>query len=196
MRNFEWCVYTYKHRIAFEYVAKRVIKNDLLLEEILKRGKMHDLDKMLLYLFVSWDDAVEYHITHRSHHLESGGEKTYEDLVEMIIDFECAPYTKPDKPLNCYDFVHKLIEWGQIDEKVAGKLFDIMHEFEIDSSYDVTKEKQCIDFLNSLPEVTEEMILLEIMEYVRTNPVEELAYVNSFILAEKTPATISGEKFC
>ena len=71
-----------------------------------------------------------------------------------------------------------------------------MHEFEIDSSYDVTKEKQCIDFLNSLPEVTEEMILLEIMEYVRTNPVEELAYVNSFILAEKTPATISGENFC
>ena len=179
MRNFEWCVYTYKHRIAFIYVAKRVIKNDLLLKKMLERGKIHDIDKQLLYLFVPWEEAVEYHITHRSHHLESKGEKTYEDLVEMIIDFECAPYTKPDKPLNCYDFVHKLIEWGEIDENLANRHFDIMHEFEIDSSYDVTQEEQCIHFLNSLPEVTEEMILLDIMEYVRTNPVEELAYVNA-----------------
>ena len=107
MKNYEWCVYTYKHRRAFEYVAKRLIKDDVLLEKILERGKMHDLDKQLLYLFLEWDDCVQYHITHRSHHPESGGNKTYEDYVEMVIDYECSPYTKPDKPLNAYDTLYK-----------------------------------------------------------------------------------------
>ncbi len=181
MKNFDWCKYTYKHRIAFSYVARRLIKDEELLFKILERGKVHDLDKQLLYLFVSWKDAVEYHITHRSHHLESSGQKTYEDLVEMVIDFECAPYTKPDKPLNCYDFVHKLIEWNAVDDKTANRLFSIMKELGIDRSYDVTKKDHCVAFLNSLPEVTEEMILLEVMEYVRTNPKEELEFIHKVL---------------
>ncbi|MBP3468027.1 MAG: hypothetical protein J6K26_00720 [Lachnospiraceae bacterium] len=181
MKNYEWCVYTYKHRRAFEYVAKRLIKDDVLLEKILERGKMHDLDKQLLYLFLEWDDCVQYHITHRSHHPESGGNKTYEDYVEMVIDYECSPYTKPDKPLNAYDFVSKLMEKKQIDEPTFEILMTIMKELEIDCSYDVTKEQQCIDFLNSLEDVTEEMILFEVMEYVRTNPVEELDYISDKI---------------
>lgn len=179
MKNKDWCIYTYKHRLAFNYVARLLIKDSVLLEKILERGKKHDLDKQLLYMFVSWDDAVNYHITHRSHHLEAKGEKTYEDLVEMVIDLECSPYTKPDKPLNCYDFVHKLMEWDSIDEATANKLFGIMKELGIDYSYDVTKEDKCISFLNSLPEVTEEMILLEVMEYVHSNPCEELKYIKN-----------------
>lgn len=177
MRNLEWCIYTYKHRIAFNYVAKRLIKDEILLGKILERGKIHDLDKQLLYMFVPWKDAIVYHTTHRSHHLESPGYKSYEDLVEMVIDFECSPYTKPDKPLNSYDFVHKLIESKEVDEDTAKRLFAIMKELGIDSSYDVTKEEQCIKFLDSLPDVTEEMILLEVMEYARTNPTEELEYI-------------------
>ena len=177
MRNFDWCVYTYNHRKAFHYVAKQLIKDDNLLGKILERGKTHDLDKQLLYLFVPWKDAVAYHITHRSHHLECRGQKSYEDLVEMVIDYECAPYTKPDKPLNCYDFVHKLVENNAIDENTADRLLDIMKELGIDRSYDVTKEAQCINFVASLPKVTEEMILLEVMEYVRRNPEGELDYI-------------------
>lgn len=181
MQNFEWCVYTYKHRIAFNYVAKRHIKDPQLLEKILKRGKVHDIDKMLMYMFISWQDAIEYHTFNKRHHLECNQPKSYEDLVEMIIDFESAPYTKPDKPRNSFDFVGKLIEWGKIDKTTADKLFEIMRMLGIDHSYDVTKEPHCIEFVATLPEVTEEMVLLEIMEYVRTNPKEELDYIHEKI---------------
>ena len=185
MENLEWCIYTYKHRMAFAYVAKRLIRDEALLAKILERGKVHDLDKMLLYLFVPWEDAIQYHMTHRKHHLECEGPKSYEDLLEMVIDFECSPYTKPDKPLNCYDFVQKLVRENRIDGEMAEKLFGIMRELKIDYSYDVTKERQCREFLASLPQVTEEMILFQVMEYVRTNSAEELEYIRAFMESEK-----------
>ena len=179
MRNFEWCVYTYKHRRAFEYVAKRHIKDEKLLGQILERARYHDLDKLLLYLFMPWEKVIEYHMTHKNHHPECTNEKSYVDLVEMIVDYECAPYTKPDKTLNCYDFVNKLIRENRMEESMAEQLFAIMKLLGIDSSYDVTKDEECIEFLSSLPEVTEEMILLDVMEYVRTDPKEELEYIGT-----------------
>lgn len=177
MRNLEWCVYTYKHRLAFNYVAKRLIRDESLLNEILERGKTHDVDKLLLYMFMSWQETIDYHLTHRAHHLDAPGPKSYEDLVEMVIDLECSPYTKPDKPLNCFDFVNRLVERGNVDRDTADRLFDIMRELGIDYSYDVTKESRCKEFAASLPTVTEEMILLDVMEYVRTNPAAELALI-------------------
>lgn len=177
MKNKEWCIYTYKHRLAFKYVAERLIKNDELLEEILKRRLTHDLDKQLMYLFLEWDECIEYHITHRPHHLECPGEKSYEDLVEMVIDFECSPYTKPDKPLNAFDFVTLLKNNNQIESETAERLFDIMHDLEIDKSYDVTKEEQCVRFLNSIPHVTEEMILSEVRDYIESGVKEEMAFI-------------------
>lgn len=177
MKNFEWCVYTYKHRLAFEYVARKLIKDEGLLVNIIERARVHDLDKQLMYLFLDWDECVSYHIMHQPHHLDNDMEKSYEDLVETIIDFECAPYTKPDKPLNAFDFVGKLKELGYIDEAMALRLFSIMRDFEIDYSYDITKDEEAMRFVSSLPDVTEEMILLEIMEFVNTNPVNELSYI-------------------
>ena len=177
MKNFEWCVYTYKHRIAFAYVAKKLIKNPVLLEKIMERQKYHDLDKVLLYLFLDFETCVDYHVHHQPHHLECNVPKTYEDLVETIIDYECAPYTKPDKPLNAFDFVHKLIEWNYIDKQLANSLFDIMHDLGIDSSYNIMADPENMKLLQSIGEVTEEMILLEVMEYVRTNPSKEFDFI-------------------
>ena len=31
MKNYDWCEYTYKHRRMFEYIAKKLIKNDYLI---------------------------------------------------------------------------------------------------------------------------------------------------------------------
>jgi len=163
--------------MAFQYVAKKFIQDPVLLEKILERGKWHDLDKLLLYQFMDWQQAIEFHVKKRPHHLECPVQKTYEDLVEMIIDLECSPYTKPDKPLNAFDFLQKLIRQGNVDKETAGRLLEVLHAFGIDFSYDVTQEAETKAFLDALPEVTEEMILLEILEFVRTDPKEELDFI-------------------
>ena len=79
-------------------------------EEMLKRAKIHDMDKMVMYLFMEQKEAQKIHMMHQPHHLENSLPRTYEDLVETIIDYECAPYTKPDKPLNAYDFTNLLVQ--------------------------------------------------------------------------------------
>lgn len=182
MKNFDWCVYTYKHRRAFVYVVNRLIKDPVLKTEMLKRARVHDMDKMLLYLFWDQDRSQRYHVEHVSHHLESGRPQSRYDMVETVIDYECAPYTKPDKPLNAYDFVCKLLDMEILDREKADQLLDIMHEFGIDFSYTVLDDREGMEYVHALGEVTEEMILMEVLQYVRENPDSLLP-----LLDERTP---------
>lgn len=177
MKNFEWCVYTYKHRRALVYVIHKLIHDDALKQKMLARVKFHDVDKMLLYLFLDQTESMKYHVEHQPHHLESGKCTSYEDYLEMVLDFECAPYTKPDKPLNAYDFTQKLLNMGWISQEIADILFGIMLDLKIDSSYDITKcDLEGMQFVSELGTITEEMILLDIFDYIKTDP-EELVYI-------------------
>ena len=173
MKNFDWCVYTYRHRRAFAYVAEKIIPDGELKREILKRAKVHDMDKMLLYPFYDQKKVQDYHVLHQPHHLESGLGKEYADFVETVIDYECAPYTKPDKPLYAYDFVHKLLRLGYIKKEKAEELFDIMKSFGIACSCDGLKDAEGLAYLKQFEDVTEEMILLEIFRFIRENPESE-----------------------
>ena len=177
MNNFDWCTYTYRHRIAFKYVTEKLIKDKDLKASILKRAEVHDMDKMLMYLFMDQYESQKIHVQNKAHHLECSLPKTYEDLVENVIDYECAPYTKPDKPLNAYDFTKKLLAMELISEDIYTKLVEIMHEFGIDSSYDITKDDEAMNFVRHMPEVTEEMILIEVMNYINDNPDNELKWI-------------------
>lgn len=170
MKNFDWCVYTYLHRRAFAYVADRLIRDAGLREEMARRAKVHDMDKLLLYLFWDQDRSQRYHVEHAPHHLENGREQSYYDMVETVIDYECAPYTKPDKPLNAYDFVRWLTQEGLLGAEKAGQLTDVMHELGIDRSGTVEGDAEGLAYIRGLGEVTEEMILLEVLRYVRDNP--------------------------
>lgn len=186
MNNFEWCVYTYKHRIAFKYVAQKLIKDERQLSKIMERQKYHDLDKQLMYLFLDWNTCINYHIMHQPHHLENDMEKSEIDLLETVIDFECAPYTKPDKPLNAFDFVHKLSEMKLIDKDTFDKLICIMRNLGIDHSYDVTKTSECKGLVESFGEITEEMILMEVMEFVNDKkPEQELKFIREKLNNQK-----------
>lgn len=171
MRNFDCCEYTYRHRKMFVYVLNRLVKDKKLKEEMLRRAKLHDLDKELMYLFCEKWDTINYHVSTQPHHLESGKSSCYEDLVETVLDYECAPYTKPDKPLNAYDFVQKLLGMNLITKETKDALVAIMEQFGIARSYDVKDEDpEGIRFAESIGTVTEEMILMEVLEYAATNP--------------------------
>ena len=121
MKNLKWCIYTYRHRRAFEYCVQKYIREPALREEMLRRADVHDMDKMVMYLFMDQKSAQDLHVKTQPHHLENDLPRTYEDYVEAVIDYECAPYTKPDKPLNAYDFTNLLMDWKALDEDTGSK---------------------------------------------------------------------------
>ncbi len=93
-------VYTLKHKKAFLRVEKELRGKNTF------SGYMHDIEKPLLYLFCFWmsiPDIHKFHRAHNRHHVKNNLKKTPDDLLDTIIDWECARMTKPDKPLNAYD---------------------------------------------------------------------------------------------
>lgn len=177
MRNLEWCIYTYRHRRAFEYCLRRYVHEPSLREEMLKRAAVHDMDKMLMYLFMDQKAAQDIHTGMQPHHLENDLPRTYEDYVETVIDYECAPYTKPDKPLNAYDFTHRLMEWKVMDTGTGNRLLSIMKELGIDNSETCIKDAEGQEYISSFGDVTEEMIQEELLTYIRNNPESALGVI-------------------
>lgn len=173
MKNFEWCRYTYLHRKAFEYCVRKLIHEPGLRDEMLRRAQIHDMDKMVMYLFLDQAEAQKRHTMSQPHHLENDLPRSYEDLVETVIDYECAPYTKPDKPLNAFDFTHLLMQWNVLEPDVGQKLISIMEELGIDNSSSVSDDVEGLMYISSLSDVTEEMIYYEILRYVNEISAEE-----------------------
>jgi hypothetical protein len=92
--------YIIRHKIAFLKIEKK------LTGKISLAGLLHDLDKIFLHmLFLSEDTIRKIHRENSSHHVENRKNKI--DYIQMIIDCECARYTKPDKPLNAYETFSK-----------------------------------------------------------------------------------------
>lgn len=156
MKNFEYCVYTYKHRLAL----KEVIKNNEYLpkttkNELLKRAEVHDMDKMVMYLFWEKKKASKYHRETASHHIDNDISKTNTDYLEAIFDYECAGITKPDKPLNAYDTVLKFYS------KYEGVLLPFLKKLHMDSSYRLSDNFGITDLT-----VTEDDIIREVVFYL------------------------------
>lgn len=99
MKNKSKRVYTKAHRKAFRKVEKELTGRNTI------RGYLHDIDKLFLYLFFDYDTVHNWHRKHSRHHTIKA--KTHADFVQMVIDWECARYTKPDKPLNARETLKK-----------------------------------------------------------------------------------------
>nr|DAR50995.1 MAG TPA: hypothetical protein [Caudoviricetes sp.] len=100
--------YTIKHRKAFRRVEKKLLGHNTL------RGILHDLDKVFLYMIFDYKSVHNWHRNHSRHH--SVKAKTHSDFVQMVVDWECARYTKPDKPLNARDTLDKF--YPELKDKV------------------------------------------------------------------------------
>ena len=168
MKNFGYCAYTYRHRKAIEYLIHKLIKDDSLKAEMLKRAKVHDMDKMCMYQFLEKDEASKNHRETASHHMGNSVPKTRYDYIEAILDYESAGYTKPDKPLNAFDTINKFKELNILSDEVYTELSKILKEFGIDSSYSVTNDKEGMEYLSQFEEVTEDMIKDELVAYITT----------------------------
>ena len=92
--------YTLKHKFAFLYTEFKLCK------KITKSGMLHDNDKLYMYCFC-WDlslkEIAQKHRESNPHHVKNSLVKSRGNLIETIVDWECARLTKSDKPLNAYE---------------------------------------------------------------------------------------------
>lgn len=92
--------YTLRHRRAFRKTER------LLLGKNTVSGWLHDIDKLFLYPILGARLTSSLHRRFSTHHIPRCI-KREKWIVEAIIDWECARYTKPDKPLNARDTLIK-----------------------------------------------------------------------------------------
>lgn len=93
--------YTYLHRQAIFTLAEKLgIDATPYLT--------HDTEKYFMYLWLEEDVTRECHrILNRHHDYDKGVAIDRETLVEMMLDWESARFSKPDKPRNAYDTLYK-----------------------------------------------------------------------------------------
>lgn len=108
IKNKERIKYTLAHRKAFRKIEKELLGYNTV------RILFHDLDKVFLYPFFDYKKVHNFHRNHAKHHTVKA--KTHSDFVQMVIDWECARYTKPDKPLNARQTLYKL--YPQFEDKI------------------------------------------------------------------------------
>lgn len=99
MKNKDQIKYTINHRKAFRKVEKELLGHNTV------RSLFHDLDKVFLYMVFDHEKVHNWHRYHSRHHLKA---RTHDDYVQMAIDWECARFTKPDKPLNARETLKKI----------------------------------------------------------------------------------------
>ena len=112
--------YSLEHRKAFLDVEKKLLGKNTI------RGYLHDVDKIILYHFLPTEFVHTCHQWWSKHHERRA--KTHDDFVQMVIDWECARFTKPDKPLDAYDTLYKF--YPHMDDKILPilKELNIAHE--------------------------------------------------------------------
>lgn len=97
--NIKSIKYTLKHKKAFLKVEKQLFGKNTI------SGYLHDIDKLFLYLLPIKKKTIRnIHRKLSKHHAETNRKKDY---IQMIIDWECARYTKLDKPLNARETLYK-----------------------------------------------------------------------------------------
>lgn len=117
--NLEAIKYTKAHRKAFRKIEKEILGKNTW------RSLIHDLDKVILYNFLEHSKVKRFHRETARHH-DNSIKKKRNDYIEMIIDWECARYTKPDKQLNAYDTLYKFYP------NLEKEILPILKEFKLD----------------------------------------------------------------
>lgn len=170
MQNFEYCQYTYRHRRAFEYLVNKLFPHDTPAYQIMiMRARRHDLDKLIMYQCTSKEEASKIHKATSSHHVHNDKVHDYYDKLEAVLDYECAGYTKPDKPLNAWDTILRFQQQGA-NPTLCEQMLAICRQYGLDGSYRVTEtDPDGATYLKKYDIVTEEMIQEDIVAYFRGN---------------------------
>ena len=156
MNNIEHIKYTYKHRKIVMLLAQKYFSDNI---DLLEQIQYHDLDKLYMYLFYNKSDVSKIHRNLVAHH-ENDLEKTNLDYIEMVLDWESARYTKPDKPLNAYDTLYNYYP------DMLDKILPILKSIRLDKP-NLPMEKDILEYTNSLNNISIEEITEELIKYLK-----------------------------
>ena len=124
-------IYTCRHKKAYLKTQKKYKPYKYTL-----RGIFHDTDKILLlvfsiifYPFVSIEEISRIHKNWSHHHYLA---KTDKDFYHQIIDYECARFTKEDKPLGAREYIGKKYISNKITEEDYNRYVTIMDDIGIE----------------------------------------------------------------
>jgi hypothetical protein len=157
-RNKEKIIYTLKHRLAFFKCVDAYCKEEDK-PELYRRAMFHDMDKVVLNCLCDEEFASKLHNRFTGHHKKQpGADVSLYDYIEMAIDWECARYTKPDKPLNAY--LTMVSFYPQLEDNIL----PILKEMGIDRPENNDRE----DIINEIKDynVDSNVIKSEIENYI------------------------------
>lgn len=92
--------YTLRHYLAFLRTEKKYIG--------CYKYKFHDLDKVLMYIFIPWLGTSRIKRIHRyinKHHIQNSKEPSECNYEEAVIDWECCRLTKPKEPMSAREYL-------------------------------------------------------------------------------------------
>ena len=163
--NFEKLYYTFMHRRAIRFILDTYFPDHPMYDDLDYRAEIHDLDKCL-FLALGGDKklASQYHRDNSPHHMETNSNPSNLDMMEAIIDYESAGFTKSDKPLNAYDTV---IAWNKPH---GDALIDIMSQYDMDKSYEINPSNTDWINWNGGWEPSEEEMLSDIDWFCQCEP--------------------------
>lgn len=133
--NLNLLKYTYLHRREVYRLGNELRIKESLLDSLW----MHDIDKMIIYLFRDKQETQKIHRLLNRHHNRNETDK--EILVEMLLDWESARFTKPDKPINAYDTMKKYYP------DMETKMLPIMEELGLNHSTDMSESITMEEFM-------------------------------------------------
>lgn len=112
--NFKYIKYTINHKKEYLKLEKKLLGKNTL------SGYLHDLDKVFLYLILPKKIVQKIHRRFSNHHVLHG--KNY---LAMVIDWECARFSKPDKPLNARQTLYKYYPY------LAANILPILNKYNL-----------------------------------------------------------------
>lgn len=133
--NLNLLKYTYLHRREVYRIGNELRVKESLLDSLW----MHDIDKLIIYLFRDKQETQKIHRLLNRHHNRNETDK--EILVEMLLDWESARFTKPDKPLNAYDTMKKYYP------DMETKMLPIIEELGLNHSTDMSESITMEEFM-------------------------------------------------
>lgn len=123
--------YIINHKKAYLMIMKKYKPN-----KITVRGIFHDCDKLILCILglifcptlVELEYISKLHKKISHYHFKA---KTNNDFYYQIIDYECARYTKVDKPLTAREYIDFKYKNNEIDNKKYLRYCQIMDNMEL-----------------------------------------------------------------
>jgi len=113
----------FKHKVEFRKLTKRSALN----RELFIRSITHDLDKLLMLMFLPIPTNIirRIHKKIARHH----NRKTMLDIYESVVDFECARFSKANSKMTGKEWINYIYNNNEITKEEYDIMIYVLREY-------------------------------------------------------------------